>query len=74
MFRELLKIADGKGSRNRPDFVALTRSFGIAGMRADGPDALQGALREALALREPALIEVPVGEMPSPWRLIMHTL
>ncbi len=57
-----------------PDFVALTRSFGIAGMRADGPDALQGALREALASREPALIEVPVGEMPSPWRLIMHTL
>jgi len=57
-----------------PDFVALAKSFGIAGMRAVGPDALQGTLREALASHEPALIEVPVGEMPSPWRLIMHTL
>jgi acetolactate synthase-1/2/3 large subunit len=57
-----------------PDFVALAKSFGIAGMRAEGPDGLQGALREALAAHEPTLIEVPVGEMPSPWRLIMHTL
>jgi acetolactate synthase-1/2/3 large subunit len=57
-----------------PDFVALAQSFGIAGMRAEGPDGLQGALREALAANEPTLIEVPVGEMPSPWRLIMQTL
>ncbi len=57
-----------------PDFVVLARSFGIAGMHAEGPDALQGALREALASHAPTLIEVPVGEMPSPWRLIMHTL
>ena len=32
-----------------PDFVALANSFGIAGMRASGADALQGTLREALA-------------------------
>ena len=57
-----------------PDFVALAHAFGIAGMRAEGPDALHGTLREALATNEPVLIEVPVGEMPSPWRLIMHTL
>ncbi len=57
-----------------PDFVKLAESFGIAGMRAEGPDGLQGALREALATNGPALIEVPVGEMPSPWRMIMHTL
>jgi acetolactate synthase-1/2/3 large subunit len=57
-----------------PDFVALAHSFGIAGMRAEGPDALQGTLREALASNEPVLIEVPVGEMPSPWQLIMRTL
>ncbi|HEY8291030.1 MAG TPA: thiamine pyrophosphate-dependent enzyme, partial [Thermomicrobiales bacterium] len=57
-----------------PDFVALAKSFGIAGMRAEGSDGLQGTLREALASHEPTLIEVPVGEMPSPWRLIMRTL
>jgi acetolactate synthase I/II/III large subunit len=57
-----------------PDFVALAHSFGIAGMRASGADALQGTLREALASNEPALIEVPVGEMPSPWHLLMRTL
>ena len=57
-----------------PDFVALAQSFGIAGMRAEGPDALQGTLKEALASNEPVLIEVPVGEMPSPWQLIMRTL
>jgi acetolactate synthase-1/2/3 large subunit len=57
-----------------PDFIKLAESFGIAGMRASGSDALQGTLKEALAMNEPVLIEVPVGEMPSPWRLIMRTL
>jgi acetolactate synthase I/II/III large subunit len=57
-----------------PDFVALAHSFGIAGMRASGADELQGTLREALASNQPALIEVPVGEMPSPWHLLMRTL
>ena len=32
-----------------PDFVELAEVFGIPGMRAEAPDALQGALREALA-------------------------
>jgi acetolactate synthase I/II/III large subunit len=52
-----------------PDFVKLADSFGIAGMRAEGPDGLHGALREALASNEPTLIDVPVGEMPSVWHL-----
>ncbi|MHB8646037.1 MAG: thiamine pyrophosphate-dependent enzyme [Thermomicrobiales bacterium] len=52
-----------------PDFVKLADSFGIAAMRAEGPDALEGTLREALATNEPTLIEVPVGEMPSVWHL-----
>jgi acetolactate synthase-1/2/3 large subunit len=53
-----------------PDFVKLAESFGIAGLRAHGPDELEGALREALAGDGPALIEVPVGEMPSMWHLL----
>ncbi len=53
-----------------PDFVKLADAFGVAGARATSPAQLEGLLREMLAGREPALIEVPVGEMPSPWHLI----
>ncbi len=54
-----------------PDFVRYAESFGAAGRRARGPDELRIALREAFARREPALIEVPVGPMPSPWEFIL---
>ncbi|HEX6597788.1 MAG TPA: thiamine pyrophosphate-dependent enzyme [Gemmatimonadaceae bacterium] len=50
-----------------PDFVRLAESFGVAGTRVDGPAALGTALRRAIAAREPALIEVPVGVMPDPF-------
>ncbi|MGE5166602.1 MAG: thiamine pyrophosphate-dependent enzyme [Sphingobacteriales bacterium] len=53
-----------------PDFVKYAESFGAAGRRARGPDELRTALREAFARREPTLIEVPVGVMPSPWEFI----
>jgi acetolactate synthase-1/2/3 large subunit len=53
-----------------PDFVKYAESFGAAGRRARTPDELRLALREAFARREPALIEVPVAEMPSPWEFI----
>ncbi|HEV2628840.1 MAG TPA: thiamine pyrophosphate-dependent enzyme [Pseudolabrys sp.] len=53
-----------------PDFVKFAGSFGAAGRRADGPEALRRALREAFAAREPTVIEVPVGPMPSPWEFI----
>lgn len=49
-----------------PDFVALAEAFGVAGRRAESPEALGRCLREALALDRPALIEVPVGRMPRP--------
>ncbi len=54
-----------------PDFVAFARSFGMAAFHATTPDALEAALREAFALEAPALIHVPVGEMPSPWDMIL---
>ena len=50
-----------------PDFVRLAESFGIAGARVDGPAALRTALERAIAAREPALIEVPVGVVPDPF-------
>ena len=54
-----------------PDFVAFARSFGAAAFRADTPPALEQALREAFALNSPALVHVKVGEMPSPWDMIL---
>jgi acetolactate synthase-1/2/3 large subunit len=53
-----------------PDFVRLAASFGIAGRRAIDPEGLRQALEQSLAENEPALIEVPVGDMPSPWPFI----
>jgi acetolactate synthase-1/2/3 large subunit len=53
-----------------PDFVKYAESFGARGLRARTPDELRRALRESFAAREPALIEVPVGAMPSPWEFI----
>lgn len=55
-----------------PDFVRLAESFGAQGIRAEGPEGLRAALRRGFATMEaPTLIEVPVGEMPSPWEFIM---
>jgi acetolactate synthase-1/2/3 large subunit len=54
-----------------PDFVKYAESFGAAGRRARGPDDLRLALRESISRREPTLIEVPVGAMPSPWEFII---
>jgi acetolactate synthase-1/2/3 large subunit len=55
-----------------PDFVRFGESFGAAAERAKTPKALRGALKRAFRRRDgPTLIEVPVGAMPSPWKLIM---
>ena len=53
-----------------PDYRMLAEAFGISYARAHDPATLIGVLREALPAGEPALIEVPVGEFPSPWHLI----
>jgi acetolactate synthase I/II/III large subunit len=48
-----------------PDFVRLADSFGARTGRARSPAELAVLLDEALAVDEPSLIEVPVGDMPS---------
>ncbi len=53
-----------------PDFVKYAESFGAMGLRARTPDELRAALQRSFAARAPALIEVPVGTMPSPWPFI----
>ena len=53
-----------------PDFVRLAESFGIAGYRVTAPGALRRTLEKCLASNEPTVIEVPCGDMPSPWQFI----
>ena len=53
-----------------PDFVALARSFGVTATRALTPEELELELANAFANYGPNLIEVPVGEFPSPWKYI----
>lgn len=43
-----------------PDMVKMAEAFGVAGYRADNPDAFRSVLSEALASDAPALIEVVV--------------
>jgi len=53
-----------------PDYQQLASAFGIGFARARDPGSLAGVLREAVPAGEPVLVEVPVGEFPSPWHLI----
>ena len=60
----------GSDLRN-PDFVRLGESFGLRSARVETPEALRKELARRLEGDEPALIEVPVGDMASPWPFIM---
>ena len=54
-----------------PDIVAFAESFGCLGLRAHDPHELGDALRTAMAHDGPVVIEVPIGEVPSPWPFIV---
>lgn len=54
-----------------PDFVKYAEAFGAQGLRATTPDELRVKLREGMAHPGPTLIEVPVGEMASPWEFVL---
>jgi acetolactate synthase-1/2/3 large subunit len=54
-----------------PNFPKMADSYGIAGVRALSPDELRRELAAAIKRRGPTLIEVPVGEMPDPWPILI---
>jgi acetolactate synthase-1/2/3 large subunit len=54
-----------------PDFVKLAQSFGAIGLRVNSPTELREALGKAFAEPGPTIIEVPVGQMASPWEFII---
>jgi acetolactate synthase-1/2/3 large subunit len=49
-----------------PDFAALARSFGALGITLESPTELGPALREALAAKRPAVIDLPLS-LDLPW-------
>ena len=51
-----------------PNFAALAQSFGVKGQTATTPDELRKCLRTAISSDGPTVIEVPVGNFPSPWK------
>lgn len=53
-----------------PDYVRLAEAFGVAGRRAESPDQLAQALADSIRADEPTLIEVPVPQMPDPWKAL----
>jgi acetolactate synthase-1/2/3 large subunit len=54
-----------------PQFPRMAESFGAAGVRATTPDGLRRELAAALKRRGTTLIEVAVGEMPDPWKVLI---
>src|SRR5215207_331059 len=57
-----------------PSFTELGKTFGMPSVRADGADALAGAMREAMTEDGPVMIEVPVGVMPNFQRQLREAL
>jgi acetolactate synthase I/II/III large subunit len=54
-----------------PQFPKMAESFGAAGVRTSTPDGLRRELAAALKRHGTTLIEVAVGEMPDPWKVVL---
>lgn len=57
---------------DNPDYVKLAEAFGVTGRRAESPEALLTELWESIRANEPTLIEVPVEQMPDPWKVLAY--
>jgi len=60
----LFTTPDGKPYR--VDFAAMARACGARGVMVQSADALGPALRDAVAANEPAVIQVPMENVPTP--------
>src|SRR6516162_4938617 len=56
---------------HNPQFPKMAESFGVAGVRTTSPEGLRRELAAALKRRGTTLIEVAVGEMPDPWKVML---
>ena len=55
---------------HNPDFARLAETFGMASFRVTDAAGLERAVGDAIALKQPALVHVKCGAMPSPWHLL----
>ncbi len=53
-----------------PDFAALAAAFGVPHAVAKSPADLEALLRSSFGAKGPAVIEVALGDVPSPWHLL----
>ena len=73
VMRDQVNMFDGReygAIVHNPDFMKLADAFGARGVRIeDGdPESLEKELSSSINIKAPTLIEVPVGEMPNPFR------
>jgi acetolactate synthase-1/2/3 large subunit len=52
-----------------PDFVKMAESYGAQAFRAHTLPEIRQAIRKGFDVDVPTIIEIPVGEMPSPFKL-----
>ncbi|MEV7045086.1 thiamine pyrophosphate-binding protein [Amycolatopsis sp. NPDC051061] len=60
------EFRDRDGNPFSPDFAAFGRSCGADGYTVESPDGFRTALREAIANRRPAVLDVPMVNEPVP--------
>ncbi len=60
------EFRDRDGNPSSPDFAAFGRACGADGYTVERPEDLAAALREALANRRPAVLDVPMVNEPVP--------
>jgi acetolactate synthase-1/2/3 large subunit len=54
---------------NNPDFARLAEVFGAKGLKA-APEQMEKVLREALEMKKPVVIEVPLPTMVAPFQIL----
>ncbi|GHF41934.1 acetolactate synthase-1/2/3 large subunit [Amycolatopsis bartoniae] len=60
------EFRDRDGNPSSPDFAAFGRACGADGYLVESPEGLVTALREAIANRRPAVLDVPMVNEPVP--------
>lgn len=67
-WKQIAKFGRTVGTEfSNPDFEGLARSFGIRGFRVDDPSELSSILEEALELKVPSLVDLPVDYGDNPF-------
>tara|TARA_B100000676_G_C18085637_1_gene854783 strand:- start:2823 stop:4442 length:1620 start_codon:yes stop_codon:yes gene_type:complete len=56
---------------HNPSFARIATEFGALGLTANSPVEVETAIKQGLDAGRPTVIEVPVGEFPSPWDFIL---